>query len=704
MPFYPNDPFFNGIAPSQLRRGSLAQVQQYVPAAGELVLSTDTTQLYVGDGTTVGGLLISSTSTGGGGGTGTNYNQSLNTFNNVSFHNITSTGTISSEQFYVGGTEGGSFLFNNDGEFLISNQGHIMMTANFGAQVYNDQPVGAVTFNSGRVGIYNSDDYAARVEFLNTASVFYTPIIATTATAQTLFVGSGTDHFFSINDGGTGHYSLWVYGEDGIVLDPNGHGVTITNSALRVNQIQSETTGRIEFAHQGVFLEGLQINTTQTGQSWVFDKSNAKLSLPFYYDGDVIPTITTASIQAICHRAGTSPYLNQGEIRLTPPNNQSSTGTYALSIANVFYSDPITNNNIYDGIEIYPTSYTGHLWLGTNNPDFGSPYITLNTSSFAIGTSHTSGKTSVHEQWVFDNQGALTFPDGSIQTTAYALTTTSDVTFNSADISTSITFGPTDLGYPFFNRAKLEVASGYGGGGNVSITVPSVWSTITNALVITNGSENSPQFHLFDGITLSNSGPSDLILGSGNEYITASKDGNIYFGTANTFGKTTFHHQWKLSNTGTMTFPDGSVQTTAYLGFTQTQAFTNIFLNEAVNISGDTGITLPNENTKVIDSFRFSEYRTAKYIVQIGSYYDNSIMIAELMITFDGTLAQNAAGDPGNIYISEYGIIAPSGILGTFNAELRDGTNYIDVTFVAFQYPTPTGWHITTSKTYLNNH
>ena len=298
----------------------------------------------------------------------------------------------------------------------------------------------------------------------------------------------------------------------------------------------------------------------------------------------------------------------------------------------------------------------------------------------------------------------ITFGDSTVQTTAYALTTTSDVTFNSADISTSITFGPTDLGYPFFNRAKLEVASGYGGGGNVSITVPSVWSTITNALVITNGSENSPQFHLFDGITLSNSGPSDLILGSGNEYITASKDGNIYFGTANTEGKLNYHHQWKLSNTGTMTFPDGSIQTTAYLGFTQTQAFTNIFLNEAVNISGDTGITLPNENTKVIDSFRFSEYRTAKYIVQIGSYYDNSIMIAELMITFDGTLAQNAAGDPGNIYISEYGIIAPSGILGTFNAELRDGTNYIDVTFVAFQYPTPTGWHITTSKTYLNNH
>ena len=125
--------------------------------------------------------------------TGTNaqaYDQSLNTYNDVVFHNITSTGTISSENFYVGGTEGGSFLFNNDGEFLISNGGHNMMTVNFAAQVYNDQEVGAVTFNAGRVGIYNSDDYAARVEFLNTASVFYTPIIATTATLQEVYIGS----------------------------------------------------------------------------------------------------------------------------------------------------------------------------------------------------------------------------------------------------------------------------------------------------------------------------------------------------------------------------------------------------------------------------------------------------------------------------------------------------------------------------------
>jgi hypothetical protein len=64
MPIYPNDPAFGGIQPTQLRRGTFAKVQNYVPASGELVFSTSTYQVFVGDGSTIGGHLV----TGGGGG------------------------------------------------------------------------------------------------------------------------------------------------------------------------------------------------------------------------------------------------------------------------------------------------------------------------------------------------------------------------------------------------------------------------------------------------------------------------------------------------------------------------------------------------------------------------------------------------------------------------------------------------------------
>lgn len=51
-------------APFQIKRGTIDRVLLYVPAQGEPVYATDTNKLYVGDGTTPGGILIS----GGGGG------------------------------------------------------------------------------------------------------------------------------------------------------------------------------------------------------------------------------------------------------------------------------------------------------------------------------------------------------------------------------------------------------------------------------------------------------------------------------------------------------------------------------------------------------------------------------------------------------------------------------------------------------------
>lgn len=51
------------IPPQQQRRGTLTQVQQYVAAEGEIVYSTSTKQVFIGDGVTPGGVLINSTAT-----------------------------------------------------------------------------------------------------------------------------------------------------------------------------------------------------------------------------------------------------------------------------------------------------------------------------------------------------------------------------------------------------------------------------------------------------------------------------------------------------------------------------------------------------------------------------------------------------------------------------------------------------------------
>jgi len=45
-------------SPFQLKRGTIDRVLLYVPAEGEPVYATDTNQLFVGDGTTPGGIPV----------------------------------------------------------------------------------------------------------------------------------------------------------------------------------------------------------------------------------------------------------------------------------------------------------------------------------------------------------------------------------------------------------------------------------------------------------------------------------------------------------------------------------------------------------------------------------------------------------------------------------------------------------------------
>lgn len=52
------------IPPLQIRRGPYENTSIYIAAEGELIYSTSTRKVYVGDGVTSGGILV----TGGGGG------------------------------------------------------------------------------------------------------------------------------------------------------------------------------------------------------------------------------------------------------------------------------------------------------------------------------------------------------------------------------------------------------------------------------------------------------------------------------------------------------------------------------------------------------------------------------------------------------------------------------------------------------------
>lgn len=86
-----------------------------------------------------------------------------------------------------------------------------------------------------------------------------------------------------------------------------------------------------------------------------------------------------------------------------------------------------------------------------------------------------------------------------------------------------------------------------------------------------------------------------------------------------------------------------------------------------VLLASYTSPTIVNANPVNLDQYLQSEFRTARYTVQIVD--GSNIHITEIMVTHNGT----------NVYINEYGIITNNGELGTFSAN-SDGTN-ITLTF-----------------------
>ena len=85
----------------QIRRGTAAQLANITPVQGELIYTTDTSQVYVGDGTTAGGIPVA---VGGGGnlsGVNVNATGNVSAGGNVYAGNITNSGNSTDRKSVV---------------------------------------------------------------------------------------------------------------------------------------------------------------------------------------------------------------------------------------------------------------------------------------------------------------------------------------------------------------------------------------------------------------------------------------------------------------------------------------------------------------------------------------------------------------------------------------------------------------------------
>jgi hypothetical protein len=116
----------------------------------------------------------------------------------------------------------------------------------------------------------------------------------------------------------------------------------------------------------------------------------------------------------------------------------------------------------------------------------------------------------------------------------------------------------------------------------------------------------------------------------------------------------------------------------------------NIFTNSlqiGASIMSSNKLTINSTTAAVVDSYLFSDFRSAKYLIQIESGPNKSwLEVIEILLMVDNV---------GTVYATEYGVLTSNGELGEFSAEETNNTVKLFFT-PRYQYPTEITYFRTT--------
>jgi len=224
-------------------------------------------------------------------------------------------------------------------------------------------------------------------------------------------------------------------------------------------------------------------------------------------------------------------------------------------------------------------------------------------------------------------------------------------------------------------------------------------STTTGALVVTGGVGIGGDLYL--GGTLYSNGVTVLTTATLNASIFGGNDINI---TTISTGSTTY---LRFDNTSTLQTVTGrGNSTTNIVNITNTTESTST-TSGALIIAGGIGvgkrinceslkiadsvfdstlITINNTASTVIDSYLSTDFRSAKYFIQIGS--GGGANNTGSTATFQGVEILLVADNNNAVYATEYGLVVTGGAsagggLGTFSADLSAVDKYVRLYFAA---------------------
>jgi hypothetical protein len=190
--------------PLQLRKGTLSSLTNITPLAGEPIWTTDTKQLYVGDGTTAGGILVSGVSTGSNviGNTGTFATLTVTNTATIGTLSVTNTATVKTIKIGTG-TSIASFTEDSGETLHLAAEGGLTIDAVGGYGPTSQLRVNLIsgissglTFNDTQVtfagNILPDASYEPVIQNLGSTSSQWSNIYVTTATVSALRFGTGT--------------------------------------------------------------------------------------------------------------------------------------------------------------------------------------------------------------------------------------------------------------------------------------------------------------------------------------------------------------------------------------------------------------------------------------------------------------------------------------------------------------------------------
>lgn len=163
--------------------------------------------------------------------------------------------------------------------------------------------------------------------------------------------------------------------------------------------------------------------------------------------------------------------------------------------------------------------------------------------------------------------------------------------------------------------------------------------------------------------------------------ITATDTGVIYFSDISTLqtvtdrGFTTTNQIHVANTTNSTSSSTGAVVIDGGLGVGGRISSESVQIADAIFDS--MSVRINNTATVVVDYYPFTQFRSAKYVIQIdsGSGPTAQFEVIEILLLIDNS---------GTIYATEYAVLSSSGELGEFSAALDIMTNNVNLYFTPY--------------------